>query len=141
MKEALKRDKARVNVLPISELGIMEMTRQRVEESLLASVYVDCPYCRGRGVVKSALGISVELQRRIQTALRRLKKANQHNEIQVFVHPSVLERLRREDEQLLVDLEEKHGARLSFKSEPARHMESFLIRDAVTNEILYTSDK
>jgi len=141
MKEALKRDKARINVLPISELGIMEMTRQRVEESLLAATFVDCPYCRGRGVVKSALGVSVELQRHIQSALRRRKKTDQPAELQVFVHPTLLERLRREDEQLLVDIEAKYGARLSFKSEPARHIESYLIRDAVTNDVLYSSDK
>ncbi len=63
MKESLKRARARVNVLPISDLGIMEMTRQRVSESLRSTMYVDCPYCRGKGIVISPLGMSVNIQR------------------------------------------------------------------------------
>jgi ribonuclease G len=141
MKEAMKKDKARVNVLPISELGIMEMSRQRMEESLLSAQYVDCPYCGGRGLVKSPLGISVDVQRHIQAVLRRSRKGEEPLDLQVVVHPTILERLRREDEQLLIDLETKHGGRLSFKSDPSRHVESFLIRNAKTDDILYTSDK
>src|SRR3984885_9238344 len=55
MKDRLKRDKAKTHVLPISQLGLMEMTRQRAQESLSGSVYESCPYCNGRGRVKSAM--------------------------------------------------------------------------------------
>ena len=54
MKEGLRRDKAKTHILPISQLGLMEMTRQRHSESVRAAVYDDCPYCKGRGKVKSA---------------------------------------------------------------------------------------
>jgi ribonuclease G len=47
MKERLKRDKAKTHVLPISQLGLMEMTRQRAQESLSDSIYENCPYCQG----------------------------------------------------------------------------------------------
>src|SRR3977135_116169 len=49
MKERLRRDKAKTHVLPISQLGLMEMTRQRAQESLSDSIYENCPYCQGRG--------------------------------------------------------------------------------------------
>ena len=49
MRERLKRDKAKTHVLPISSLGLMEMTRQRAQESLSDSIYQNCPYCEGRG--------------------------------------------------------------------------------------------
>ena len=49
MKEGLRRDKAKTHILPISQLGLMEMTRQRHSESVRAAVYDDCPYCKGRG--------------------------------------------------------------------------------------------
>lgn len=140
MKETLKRDKARVNVLPISELGIMEMSRQRMEESLLSTQYVDCPYCGGRGLVKSPLGLSVDVQRHIQAVLRRNRKGDQPLDLQVIVHPTVLERLRKEDEQHLLDMENKYGGRMSFKSDPSRHVENFAIKNARTDEVLYTSD-
>src|ERR1700741_471601 len=54
MKERLNRDKAKTHVLPISQLGLMEMTRQRAQESLSDTIYENCPYCGGRGVVKTS---------------------------------------------------------------------------------------
>lgn len=49
MKDRLRRDKAKTHVLPISPLGLMEMTRQRSVESISGSVFSACPYCHGRG--------------------------------------------------------------------------------------------
>ncbi len=139
LKSALKRDKARTNVLPISSLGMLEMTRQRVEESILSSLYIDCPYCRGRGHVKSQMGMSVEVQRQVAAIMRKRKKNNDTISLQIVVHPTVLERLRREDEAVLMNLESRFEGRLSFKSDPAKHMEYFSINDAVSSEVLYTN--
>ena len=138
MKTALKKDRARTNVLPISELGLMEMTRQRVEESLLSSTVVDCPYCHGRGNVRSALGISVEIQRQLAAVLRRFRGKNVIPNLQVVVHPTVLDRLRREDEAFLVELEKRCNGRLVFRSDPSRHVEFFAILNADGGEILYS---
>jgi len=139
MKAALKRDRARSNVLPISELGILEMTRQRVEEGILSSMYVSCPYCQGRGGVKSPLGMSVDIQRQIAAIMRKHRKSEGSGNLQIVVHPTVLERLRSEDEQFLLDLQSKFEGRLSFKSDPGRHVEYFSINDAVTGDVLYSS--
>ena len=65
MVELMSSDKAKNHILPISQLGIMQMTRQRQQESLSSNLYTDCPYCRGRGIVKSATTMSVELQRKL----------------------------------------------------------------------------
>lgn len=137
MKAALKRDRARTNVLTISELGLMEMTRQRVEESLLSSTVTDCPYCHGRGSVRSALGVSVEIQRQLAAVLRRFRGKNTFPNLQVVVHPTVLERLRREDEAFLIELEQRCHGRLVFRSDPARHVEFFAILDAENGDVLY----
>jgi len=137
MKAALKRDRARTNVLPISELGLMEMTRQRVEESLLSSMVIDCPYCHGRGSVRSPLGVSVEIQRQLASVMRRYRGRNEIPNLQIVLHPTVLDRLRREDEDFLVDLEAKFNGRLVFRSDPARHVEFFAILNAENNEVLY----
>ena len=138
MKAALKRDRARTNVLPISDLGLMEMTRQRAEESILSSMMVDCPYCHGRGNVRSALGMSVEMQRQLSAVMRRYRGRNEVPDLQIVVHPTVLDRIRREDEAFLVDLEARFKGRLVFKSDPSRHVEFFAIINATTNEILYS---
>lgn len=135
LKDALRKDKARTNILPISQLGLLEMTRQRYEESVYTSTYVECDYCGGRGRVKSSLTMSVELQRRLSAALRKDKGA--HN-MKITVNPTVLDRLRREDEQTLIDMEKKFHGHLTFVSDPHFHMEEFSITNEETNRVMYS---
>lgn len=139
LKEGLRRDKARTNVLPLSQLGLMEMTRQRQEESIRSSNYQNCPYCDGRGKVKSSLSMSVEIQRRIGEVMRR-RKASTSNPlpVRIVVNPAVLERLRTEDEEILIELEQRSHGRLAFVANPQMHMEEFAILHADTGEELYT---
>ena len=135
MKAALKRDKARTNVLPISDLGLMEMTRQRQEESLLSQMYVNCPYCRGHGMIRSPLALSVDIQRQIAAIKRKLLHDKKDADLQILVAPPVLDRLRREDEATLVELQRDFPGRFAFKAEPQRHPESFSIIDNEGNTL------
>ena len=136
MRDLLKRDRARTHVLPISQLGLMEMTRQRHTESVHEAVYDDCPYCKGHGVVKSALSMSVEIQRKLAEILRRRQRDESDFQLHVLVHPGVLERLRNEDEELIIELEKKYFGKLSFRGEPTFHAEQFKIINAANNEEL-----
>ena len=136
MVELMATDKARNHILPISQLGIMQMTRQRQQESLWSNLYTDCPYCRGRGIVKSATTMSVELQRRLSSVARRLQLRRDGKEysLRVLVHPSILERLRSEDAGLLVRMESSFGVKLAFRADVAYHVEHFKIINATTGE-------
>ncbi|WP_201774689.1 Rne/Rng family ribonuclease [Kiritimatiella glycovorans] len=134
LKEGLKKDKARTNVLPISQLGLLEMTRQRVEESVRDTTRTDCAYCEGRGKVKSPLSMSVEIQRRISAILR--DKRVSHN-LKVKVNPSILDRFRKEDEEDLLDLEHRFNGHLTFVSDPHLHMEDFMITREDDGEVLF----
>lgn len=136
MVEAMAEDKAKNHILPISQLGILQMTRQRQQESLSSNLYTDCPYCRGRGIVKSATTMSVELQRRLASVARRIQLRNDGREynLRVLVHPSILERLRSEDADLLVRMEKLYGVKLAFRADPNYHIENFKIVNATTGE-------
>jgi ribonuclease G len=134
MKEALRRDKAKTHILPISQLGLMEMTRQRHSESVHAAVYDDCPYCKGRGKVKSALTMSVEIQRKLSEILKKRTRDESDFQLRIVVHPTILERLRTEDEKLLIELEKRYFGKLSFRADPAMHAEQFKIVNVSTNE-------
>jgi ribonuclease G len=136
MKEGLRRDKAKTHILPISQLGLMEMTRQRHSESVRAAVYDDCPNCKGRGKVKSALTMSVEIQRKLSEILKKRARDESDFQLRIVVHPSVLQRLRTEDEKLINEMEKRYFGKLSFRSDPALHAEHFKIFNAVTNEEL-----
>jgi len=128
MKERLKRDKAKTHVLPLSALGLMEMTRQRAQESLSDSIYENCPYCQGRGVVKTSMTTSVELHRTLNTVMRKYQE-NVH-EFRVILNPDVLKRLKEEDEEFLIELERRYTGRLLFRGDPTYHHEKFVITDA-----------
>ena len=136
MVEEMSHDKAKNHILPISTLGILQMTRQRQQESLSSNLYTDCPYCRGRGIVKSATTMSVELQRKLSSVVRRLQLRNDGKEysLRVLVHPSILERLRSEDAELLVRMEKLFGVKLAFRADLNYHVENFKIINALTGE-------
>ena len=134
MLDHTRRDKAKTQILPISQFGLMEMTRQRLHESLNDALYEPCPHCKGHGQIKTALTMSVELQRRVSAVLHRLPE-NQRS-ILVVVHPEVMHRLRTEDDQLLVDLERKFQARMTFRSDPTFVRDHFVIANSQTGEEL-----
>jgi len=136
IKEGLRRDRAKTHVLPISQLGLMEMTRQRHSESVRSAVYDDCPYCKGRGKVKSAITMSVEIQRKLNEILKKRPRDDSDFQLRIAVHPTVLERLRTEDEKLIIEMEKRYFGKLSFRPEPTFHAEQFKIVNVATNEEL-----
>ncbi|HXJ59173.1 MAG TPA: Rne/Rng family ribonuclease [Verrucomicrobiae bacterium] len=134
MKEGLRRDRAKTHILPISQLGLMEMTRQRHTESVRSAVYDDCHYCKGRGKVKSALTMSVEIQRKLNEILKKRPRDDSDYQLRIVVHPTVLQRLRTEDEKILTEIEKRYFGKLLYRSDPAMHAEQFKIYNVATNE-------
>lgn len=136
MKQNLKRDRAKTHILPISQLGLMEMTRQRHTESVRESIYDDCPYCAGRGKVKSTLTMSVEIQRKLVEILKKRMRDELDFNLKVVAHPIVIERMETEDEKLLIDLEKKYFCKILLHPDPGLHIEEFVIYNDATNEVL-----
>jgi len=134
VKDGLRRDKARTHVLPLSQLGLMEMTRQRQTESVHSSLYEDCAHCRGRGVIKSAETMSVEIQRKLTALLKARPRDESDFQIKIVCNPRVLDRLRTRDERLLIDLEKKFFAKLSFRPDGSFHNEQWIVYNALTND-------
>jgi ribonuclease G len=131
MRDRVRRDRAKTQILQISQLGLMEMTRQRLNESLTDSFTESCPYCQGRGAIKSTVTMSIELQRKIDAAMGL---RNDIQELVIIVHPDVMQRLRSEDSNILVELERKHNARFTFRSDPSYHREQILLTDPATGD-------
>src|SRR5712664_2445011 len=88
VKRALAEDKARTNVLEISELGLVEMTRKRVRQDLRGLLSVTCPTCRGTGVIRAEATLAEEIFRAIQ-AKAAAPDAPPGREVVVRVHPDV----------------------------------------------------
>ena len=86
--------------------------------------------------MKSATTMSVELQRKLSSIVRRLIARNDGKEysLRVLVHPSIIERLRSEDADLLVRMEKMYGVKLAFRADLNYHVENFKIINAITGE-------
>jgi ribonuclease G len=136
MKDGLRRDRAKTHVLPISQLGLMEMTRQRHTESVRASVYDDCSHCKGRGKVKSALTMSVEIQRKLGEILKKRQRDETDFQLKIILNPLVYDRLRTEDERLIIEMEKRYFGKLLFRPDPSLHAEQFKIVNVSNNEEL-----
>jgi len=104
LKRALAEDKARTNVLEISELGLVEMTRKRVRQDLRALLSVTCPTCRGSGVTKSNETLAAEVYRAIQ-AKAAADAEPAHHEIVARIHPDLAAYLEDEGREDLARLE------------------------------------
>ena len=92
LKRALAEDKARTNVLQISELGLVEMTRKRVRQDLRSLLTTACPTCTGAGVTKTDATLAAEVFR----ALRAKAAADAQRELVVRVHPTLAAYLQAE---------------------------------------------
>jgi ribonuclease G len=135
MKSSMADDKAKHNILPISQLGIMQITRQRHDESNSSGIYESCPYCSGRGIVKSPRAVSIEIQRKITSVVRRLREENIEKEanLKIFLHPSTLRRFRGPDSKLIDRMERNYGLKLTFEAAETYHVENFKLIDESTN--------
>ncbi|MDR2806893.1 MAG: Rne/Rng family ribonuclease [Puniceicoccales bacterium] len=136
MSQLMMEDKSRNQVLPISALGIMQITRQRHSQSTTSDMREPCPYCQGRAFLKSPRTMCAEIQRKIISTVKYLRQQRGQQEridIRIFLHPQVLEYLRSEDEALLLSMEEHYNLQLSFCADAIFHMENFRILDAKTN--------
>ena len=140
VKEYLKKDKAKTHVLPISQLGLMEMTRQRQTESFRASLHDDCPFCNGKGKVKSVVSMSVEIQRKLGEILKKRPRDESDYQLMIVVNPTVFNRLRTEDEELVIQMEKQYFGKLSFRSDASYHYEEFRIIDLGTQKELARSE-
>ncbi len=131
LQAALKKDKAKNSILPISEFGLVEMTRQRVKESISDSVYDQCPYCKGRGAVKSIVSACIDMQRMLKSVLLNRPE----REVRIEVHPLVAESMR-ENIVMLQNLEQKFRAQLTVCSREKLHIEECNIYEHRTGKLL-----
>lgn len=122
--EELRKDPVRTNVLPVSGLGLIEMTRKRTQESLRHKLSAPCQYCEGRGYVKSNESIAYEILRECQ---REAQASADGSVLAVYCHPKIAEFFAEEERQAVEDIEKKLTRRLTIKVDPKLHLEEYEI--------------
>jgi ribonuclease G len=121
LREALAQDRARSHILRISELGLIQMSRERVREDLLRTLCEPCPYCEGRGFTKSPTSVCYEIFREI----RRLGLSPKEKKIIIGVHPTVANLLYDEERQGVEELERQFHKKIVIKADSNLHLEQY----------------
>ncbi len=117
----LTRDRARTKALAVSDLGLVEMTRQRVRASLYASMTTDCPTCSGSGRVFRPEVVT----RRLERTLKRVGHERREKSLSVRIHPEVALYLLEEEPKLLAGLAKSIGVELDVRDDPMMHLDEF----------------
>jgi ribonuclease G len=121
LRTHLGRDRARTKALAVSELGLVEMTRQRVRPSLWHSMTTDCPTCAASGRVFTPEVVA----RRLERALKRAGHEHRERQLTVRLHPEVALYLLEEEPKLLQTLSKLTGIDVELRDDPMMRLDEF----------------
>ncbi|PKN17627.1 MAG: Rne/Rng family ribonuclease, partial [Deltaproteobacteria bacterium HGW-Deltaproteobacteria-22] len=128
--ESLSFDRARHMVLPISQFGLMQLTRQRTRESLLTLMTSSCPYCEGKGFNRSLSSLCSEIIREI---IRKSSLASVTH-LKISCHPDVADALAHEFGNWLENLEERFQKAYNVHAVEHMHLEDFDVHPVMDGE-------
>lgn len=120
-QEAMNKDRAKCTILEVSELGLIQMTRKRVRESLERILCEPCPYCDGKGFVKSTTTICFE----IFMELRKIALAKKKCKIMITANPQVADLIYDDEREGIEEIERENGFRIIVKADRNFHQEYY----------------
>lgn len=123
--EELRKDRAKTNIVSMSELGLVEMTRKRTRPSLIKTLCQPCSYCDGKGYIKKKSTVVNEIFREIERDLEML--GNQKSNIVIHCHNEIVDWIYEVEADTLEALEKKIGKSIAFKIETTYHIEQYEI--------------
>lgn len=123
LQEALRKDRARTNILHFSDLGLVEMTRQRTRASLSTLLKEECPYCDGHGTVLSIETVAIQLLRAIKAAYIQ----TDHSKLRVIANDYVVSHIKSQMARKLKELTKSLALDLTLESDADLHLEDYRI--------------
>lgn len=123
LKKEFKKDRAKVTILPMSEFGLVQITRQRVRENVVRSISEQCPLCGGSGIVESSTNILTRIERWIKRY--KLDKNKPSGKLMLEVHPIVFKNLREGTISNLTKLAFKYLMRIGLEENPKLALQEF----------------
>lgn len=124
LKEALNNDRSKTNILPMSDLGLIEMTRKRTRENLNRMLSEPCFYCEGKGTLKSKRTICYEIFRDLE---RECFGMVDEKPVYALVNPEIENVMREEEQDSVMDLEKRINRRIIVIAKKAFHIEQYEI--------------
>ncbi len=127
MNEAMKKDKSQTNVLPLTELGLVQMTRKRIRRNLTRTLCKPCFYCNGNGHLLSGKSICHKIYRDLVSEAGDIMG----NRFTVKVHPEIAQLLHGREKHLISSLENQFLKPIAIYPEPHYHIEEYHIFESL----------
>jgi ribonuclease G len=127
MNEAMKKDKSQTNILPLTELGLVQMTRKRIRRNLTRTLCEPCFYCNGDGHLLSGKSICHKIYRDLVTEAADMMG----NRFTVKVHPEIAQLLHGREKHLISSLEKQFSKPIVIYPEPNYHIEEYHIFESL----------
>ncbi|HUT52448.1 MAG TPA: Rne/Rng family ribonuclease [bacterium] len=121
LEDELRKDKTKTTILKMSELGLVEMTRKRARENLYQALCEPCPYCEGKGYLKSRTTVCYEIFREI----RKDGPSLGGKRVNLFVNPEVADLLFDEEREGVEELEREFNVQIEITVNNSFHQEQF----------------
>jgi ribonuclease G len=132
LKKEFRKDRAKVTILPMSEFGLVQITRQRVRENVVRSITEQCPLCGGSGIVESSTNILTRIERWIKRY--KLDKNRASGKLLLKVHPIVFKHMREGTISNITRLSFKYLLRITLEEDAALAFQEFRFIRAKTEE-------
>ncbi len=130
LNEAMKKDKSQTNVLPLTELGLVQMTRKRIRRNLNRTLCEPCFYCNGDGQLLSKKSICHKIYRDLVSEAGDIMG----NRFTVKVHPEIAQLLHGEEKHLISSIENQFSKPVAIYPEPHYHMEEYHIFESLVKK-------
>jgi len=130
MNEAMKKDKSQTNVLPLTELGLVQMTRKRIRRNLTRTLCKPCFYCNGDGHLLSGKSICHKIYRDLVSEAGDIMG----NRFTVKVHPEIAQLLHGREKHLISSLEKQFSKPIAIYPEPHYHIEEYHIFESLVKQ-------
>ena len=132
LKKEFKKDRAKIALLPMTDFGLMQITRQRVRENIMQSMNEECPYCHGTGMLMKKSNLIHEIEK----WLRRYKMDGKSKSLTLKVHPSLGSKLREGVVSTLTRLQLKYFVKIKLVEDEKISPQIFQIYSTKTGEKL-----
>jgi ribonuclease G len=130
LKKEFKKDRAKIAMLPMTEFGLMQITRERIRENILQSMHEPCPYCNGTGLVTKKSNLTHE----IEEWLKRFKLQKKSVPLTLQIHPSLRDTLKRGKISYLTRMRLKYVFRLKVEDNEKMGIQEFRFIETRTGE-------
>lgn len=127
LADELKKDRSRTNIISMSELGLVEMTRKRIRPSLVKTLCEPCSYCEGKGYIKRKNTVANEIFRELEREIGLVAETAKKKGIIVHCHSSIVDWVYEVEAETLEILEKRLSRTIAFKIEPNYHTEQYEI--------------